>query len=45
MRRRCRCSGSGGRAAQIARGLNLDGMTPLQAFEVLREWKGKWASR
>jgi DNA mismatch repair protein MutS len=24
-------------------GLNLDAMTPLQAFEVLREWKGKWA--
>jgi DNA mismatch repair protein MutS len=23
-------------------GLNLDAMTPLQAFEVLREWKGKW---
>jgi DNA mismatch repair protein MutS len=23
-------------------GLNLDAMTPLQAFELLREWKGKW---
>jgi DNA mismatch repair protein MutS len=24
-------------------GLNLDAMTPLQAFELLREWKQKWA--
>ncbi len=23
-------------------GLNLDAMTPLQAFELLREWKKKW---
>jgi len=23
-------------------GLSLDSMTPLQAFEMLREWKGKW---
>jgi hypothetical protein len=23
-------------------GLNLDAMTPMQAFELLREWKEKW---
>jgi len=26
-------------------GLNLDAMTPLQAFELLRDWKTKWGTR
>jgi hypothetical protein len=25
-------------------GLNLDHLTPIQAFELLKEWKTKWGS-
>jgi len=24
-------------------GANLDSLTPMQAFELLREWKAKWS--